>query len=130
MGMTGTEIPQRRQRLSRAHGSRLEGARWVRKQASTASRRLVHQMNAINNQHRVGGPLANTIRIQGTAIATDHGDRRMLGELGGDGCRRALRQQADDVVTRQINQHGTIPMAPPPGLLVDADGLGGCHNIP
>jgi hypothetical protein len=85
-------------------------------------------MTAIDGLHRIRGSLANTIRIQGTAIATDNGNGRMLGEPGGDGRRRALRQQVNDAVARQIDQDGAIAMAPPPGPLVDTDGLGGWHG--
>ncbi len=43
---------------------------------------VVDEMKTIDDLHRVGGSLADAIRIQGAAIATDDGDRRMLHEPG------------------------------------------------
>lgn len=50
---------------------------------------------------------------------------RMLGAPRRDGGGRAVRQEVDDAMRRQIDEDGAIPMAPPPGPLVDADGLQG-----
>jgi hypothetical protein len=49
----------------------------------------------------------------------------MLGQPGRDTGGRAVRQQVHDPMAREIDQDGTIPMAPPPGLLVDANRLEG-----
>jgi hypothetical protein len=70
-------------------------------------------------------PPANTVGIEFAPIATDDGDRRMLGEPDGDGGGRAVRQEVDDPMGRQIDEDGAIPMASPPRPLVHSDELQG-----
>jgi hypothetical protein len=82
-------------------------------------------MEAIDHLHRVWSPLAHAIRIQGTAIAADQGDHRMLGQPRRDRRGRAIGPQVHDPMCRQIDHNGAIPVAPPPGPLVYADGLEG-----
>ena len=86
---------------------------------------VLDQMKPIDHLHGVGCPPANAVGVEVAPIATDDGDRRMLGEPGRDGGGRAVRQQVHDAMRRQIDQDGAIAMAPPPGPLVDADGVEG-----
>jgi hypothetical protein len=83
------------------------------------------QMEAIDHLHRLGGPSANAVCIEVTAITADDGDRRMLDEPGRDAGGRAVRQEVDDPMGCEIDEDGAIAMAPPPGPLVDPDGLQG-----
>jgi hypothetical protein len=78
---------------------------------------VLDEVEAIDHLHRLGRPPAHALGVEVTAIATDRGDRRMLGEPGRDAGRRAVRQE--------IDQDGAIAMAAPPGPLVDAEGLQG-----
>jgi hypothetical protein len=57
------------------------------------SRRLAEvgdEMKAVHDLHRLRRPLANALAVQVTAGATDHGHRRMLGQLGRHGGGGAL----------------------------------------
>jgi hypothetical protein len=45
---------------------------------------VLHQVETMDDLHCAGSPLANAIRRQGSAIATDDGDRRRPGEPGRD----------------------------------------------
>jgi hypothetical protein len=85
--------------------------------------KVMDQVKAIDHLHRVRGALANAVRIEGTPIPTDHRDRGVLGQPGRKRRSRTIRQEVDDAMCRQINQDRAIPMAPPPGPLVDTDGL-------
>ncbi len=82
-------------------------------------------MKAIDHLHRVRGALADTVRIQGTAIAADHGDRRMLGQPRRDGRGRAIGQQVYDAVIHEIDHDRAIPVTSPPGPFVDTGSLEG-----
>ena len=82
-------------------------------------------MNPIDHWYRVGCPPANAVSIEVTPIATDHVNRRMLGQPGRDTGGRAIRQEVHAAVIREIHQDGAIPKAPPPGSLVDTQGLQG-----
>jgi hypothetical protein len=83
-GREGHQAPQWRQGLSCGHGGRLEGPPLVPQERFYRFAEVIHQMKTIDDLHRVGGSLADAIRIQGAAIATDDGDRRMLGQPGRD----------------------------------------------
>jgi hypothetical protein len=52
-------------------------------------------MKAVDDLHRLGRSLANTLGVQVTAVATNHGNRWMLGQPDGHGGGRAIRQQVD-----------------------------------
>src|SRR5882724_1982180 len=51
---------------------------------------VVDEMKAVDDLHGAGRSPANAVGVQIAAIATDHGDRRVLGEPSGDHRRRAL----------------------------------------
>ena len=68
-------------------------------------------------------PPGEAVGIEVTAVATDLSYGGMLGQPGGDGRGRAVRQQVHHPMTGQIDQDGAIAMAPPPGPLIDADSL-------
>jgi hypothetical protein len=82
---------------------------------------VLDEVEAIDHLYRLRRPSANAIGVEVTAIATDDGDRRMLGQPGGDAGRRAVWQEVDHPMRQEIDQDGAVPMAPPPGPLVDAD---------
>ena len=82
-------------------------------------------MKAVDDLHGLRRPPPNAVGIEVTAIATDQADRRMLGQPRRDGRGRAVRQQVHDAVIREIHQDRAVAMPPPPGPLVDADGLQG-----
>ena len=86
---------------------------------------VLDEMKPVDDLHRLGRPPANAVGVEVAAITTDDGDRRMLGQPGGDTGGRAVRQEVHDAMRRQIDQDGAIPMAPPPGPLVDTDDLEG-----
>src|SRR5882724_741422 len=75
------------------HGGRggLESTPLISQEHFHRFAKVFHQMQAIDDLHRLGSPLTNAIRLQRTPIATDHGDRRMLGEPGRHCGGRALR---------------------------------------
>jgi len=82
-------------------------------------------METIDDLHRVGGPLANAVRIQGAPIATDHFDTGMcLKPLRNRPC-RAIGKQIDHPMAFEITEDRPKASSPPPGPLVDADGLQG-----
>jgi hypothetical protein len=83
---------------------------------------VVDEMKPMNCLlHGVGPPATDAIRIQIIPIATDDGDGWMLGEPSRHRRGRAIRQEVHDPMTGQIDEDGTIAVAPPPGPLVDAD---------
>ena len=82
-------------------------------------------MKPIDHLHGLGRAPANAVGVEVAPITTDHGDRRMLGQPGRDAGGRAVRQEVDDAMRQQIDQDGAIAMAPPPGPLVDTNGLEG-----
>jgi hypothetical protein len=82
-------------------------------------------MEAIDDLHRLGCPLANAVRIQGTPIATDDGDRRMLGKPDGYCRRRVLREQVHHPMVHEIDHDGAKAPTSAPRPLVHADGLEG-----
>ena len=49
---------------------------------------VLDEVEAIDHLHRLGCPSANAIGVEVTAITTADGDRRMLGQPGGDAGRR------------------------------------------
>ena len=83
-GREGHQAPQWRQGLRCAHGGHFEGPPLVPQERFHRFAEVLHEMETINDLHRVGGSLADAIRIQGASIATDNGDRRMLGQPGCD----------------------------------------------
>ena len=86
---------------------------------------VADEMEAVHDLHRLGCPSTNAVRIEVTAITADDGDRRLLFQPGRECRGRAVRQQVHDAVRRQINQDGAVAMTPPPGPLVDTNGLEG-----
>jgi hypothetical protein len=68
---------------------------------------------------------ANAVGVEVAPIATDDGDRRILRQPGRHAGGRAVRQEVHDAMRHEIDQHRAIPMAPPPGPLIDAHGLQG-----
>ena len=86
---------------------------------------VLDEVEAIDHLHCLRRPSANAIGVEVTAIATDDGDRRMLGQPGGDAGRRAVWQEVDHPMRQEIDQDGAIVMAPPPGPLINANGLQG-----
>ena len=111
--------------MRRANRSRLQRGAVVEQEGFQGLAEVLDEMEAIDHLHRLGCPPANAVGIEVAPITADHGDRRMLGQPGRDAGGRAVRQQVHDPMRRQIDQDGAIPMAPPPGPLVDADGLQG-----
>jgi hypothetical protein len=84
---------------------------------------VLDEMEAIDHLDGLGRASAKAIGVEVAPIATNHGDRRMLGEPGRDAGGRAVRQEVHDAVVREVDQDRAIPMTSPPGPLVDADGL-------
>jgi hypothetical protein len=98
---------------------------------------VLDEMEPIDHLHGIGRAPANAIRIQVAPITADHRNRRMLGEPCRDAGGRAVRQQVDDTMCRQIDEDGAIAMTSPPGPLVypnDLEGWGvghqGCPHQP
>jgi hypothetical protein len=86
---------------------------------------VVDERKPVDDLHGLRCAPANAIGVEVAAIATDDGDRRMLAQPGRHAGSGAVRQQVHDAMHHEINQDGAIPMAPPPGPLVDADDLQG-----
>jgi hypothetical protein len=82
-------------------------------------------MKPVDDLHGRRRPPANAVGVEVAAITTDDGDRRMLGQPCRDAGSGAARQQVHDAMSRQIDQDGAVAVAPPPGPLVDTDGLKG-----
>ena len=98
---------------------------------------VLDEMEPIDHLHGIGRAPANAIRVQVAPITADHRNRRMLGEPCRDAGGRAVRQQVDDTMCRQIDEDGAIAMTSPPGPLVypnDLEGWGvghrGCPHQP
>jgi hypothetical protein len=119
---------RRREGLGRANGRPLQHGSLGDQEGFDGFAEILHEMKAIDDLHRVGCPLANAVRIQGTPIPTNHGDRGMLGQPGRERCDRTVRQEVDDAMRRQIDQDGAIPMASPPRPLVHAHRLEAWHG--
>ena len=111
--------------MRRADRGRLERRSVVEQKGFQGLAEVLDEMEAIDDLHRLGGPPANAVGVEVTAITADDGDRRMLGQPGRHAGGRAVRQQVHDPMRREIDQDGAIAMAPPPGPLVHADGLQG-----
>jgi hypothetical protein len=111
--------------LGRAHGRCLQHGTLGDQEGFDGFTEVVHEMEAVDYLHGLRGPSANPIRIQGTPIATDDSDRRMLGEpsrgIGGG----AVRQQVHNAAIGEVDRDRPVPMASPPGPLVHAHGLEG-----
>ena len=60
---------------------------------------VLDEMEAIDHLHGLGRPPANAIGVEVAPIATDHADRRMLGQPGRDARGRAVRQQVHDAMS-------------------------------
>ena len=125
MGVTGTEPVGGVSAMAVPDRGGLQRRSVVEQEGFQGLAEVLDEMKAIDHLHRLGCPPANAVGIEVTAIATDDGDRRMLGQPGRDTGGRAVRQQVHDAMRREIDQDGAIAMAPPPGPLVDADGLQG-----
>src|SRR5262249_57387489 len=81
------------------------------------------QMKAIDHLHSLGGPTAHTLGVEGTPVPTNHGDRGMLREPGGQALHRALGQEVQDLMILQIDEDGPIAVPAPPGPLIDPNAL-------
>jgi hypothetical protein len=86
---------------------------------------VLDEMEAIDHLYGLGRAPANAIGVEVAPITTDHADRRILGQPGRDTRGRAVRQEVHDAVVREVDQDRAVPMAPPPGPLVDTNGLEG-----
>jgi hypothetical protein len=86
---------------------------------------VLDEMEPIDHLHDLGRTPANAIRVQIAPITADHLNRRMLGEPCRDAGGRAVRQQVDDTMRCQIDEDGAIAVVPPPGPLVDSNGVEG-----
>jgi hypothetical protein len=86
---------------------------------------VLDPVKPIDHLHRLGCPSANPVGVELAPIATDDGDRRMLGEPGRDAGRRAGREQVHDAMRLESDQDGAIAVAPPPGPLIDPHGVEG-----
>jgi hypothetical protein len=111
-----------------ANGRRLQHRSLGDQEGFDGFAEVVDEMKAIDHLHRVGGPLANAVCIQGTPIPTDHGDRGMLGQPCRECRGRTVRPEVDDTMRREIEHDGAIPMASPPCPLIDARRLQGWHG--
>jgi hypothetical protein len=86
---------------------------------------VLHAMEPIPHRHGLRRPPAQAGGREVTPIATDHSSGGMLGPPRRAGRGRALRQEVHDAIRHEIDQDGTMAMAPPPGPFIDADGLQG-----
>jgi hypothetical protein len=82
---------------------------------------VLDEMEAIDHLYSRRRAPANAVSVQVAPIAADHGDRPMLCQPGRDAGGRAVRQQADDVVVREVDQNRAVAMPSPPGPLVDTN---------
>ena len=72
-------LSNRSERHRRADRGRLERGSLVDQEGFHGLAEILDEMKAVDNLHRLGCPLANAVGVQVTAVATDHGNRRMLG---------------------------------------------------
>jgi hypothetical protein len=103
MGRDSHRASKRCQRLSRTCGGHLEGTPLVLEEGFHRFAEVIHEMEAPDDVHRRGGPLANAVRIERTAIPTDGRNRWMPGKPGRDGAGGALWEQVHDAMTHQID---------------------------
>jgi hypothetical protein len=119
---------RRHERHRPADGGILERRSAVDEEGLQGLAEVADEMKAVDDLDRLGCPPANPVGVVVAPIATDDRDRRMSDQPGGDTGGRAVRQQVYDSMRHEIDQDGAIPKAPPPGPLVDADCLQGCHG--
>jgi hypothetical protein len=110
-------------RHRRAHGCGLEGRSVVAQEDFQGLAEVLHEMEAINHLDGRGRASANAIGVEVAPIPADHRNCRMLREPCRDAGGRAVRQQVDDTMGRQIAEDRAIVMTPPPGPLINADSL-------
>jgi hypothetical protein len=79
------------------------------------------RMKTVHGLHRIRCTMPNAVGVQGTSIATDDGDRRMLGQPGRHRRGRVVWQQIHDSIIGQIDHCGAITPAPAPRPLVEAN---------
>jgi hypothetical protein len=82
-------------------------------------------MQAVDDLHGLKGSPANAVGVEVAALAADDDDGRRLGQPGRDRRGGAVRQQVYDAMRHEIDEDGAIAVAPPPGPLINADGLQG-----
>jgi hypothetical protein len=111
--------------LDHAHGHCLQHGSLGDQEGFNGLAEVADEMEAVHDLHRLGCPSTNAVRIEVTAVTADDGDRRLPCQPGRECGGRAVRQQVHDAMRRQIDQDGAIAMAPPPGPLVDTNGLEG-----
>ena len=100
-------------------------ARWLCRQASTASRRFLTRGDRATTCTAWGGSPANAIGVEGPPITTDDEDGRMRREPGGHALCRALGQQGNAPMILQIAQDRPIALPTPPRPRIDPKHLWG-----
>ena len=116
---------RRRERYRPADGGVLERRSSVDKEGFQGLAEVLDEVKAIDHLCGCRRAPANAVGVEVAPIATDHGDRRMLGEPSRDRRRRAIGQQVHDAVVREVDQDRAVAVPPSPGPLVDTDGLQG-----
>jgi hypothetical protein len=124
-GCAGDRARGRHARQRRADRCRLEHRSVVDQDGFQGLAEVMDEMKPIDHLHSIGQPAVAAVRIQVTPIAANHRHRGMLGQPGRHRCRGPVRQEVHHAMTHQIDQDGTIAVAPPPVPLVDPDGLQG-----
>ncbi len=82
---------------------------------------IAQEMPAVRDLDRVGGALAHAVRVGAGPVACDDLDPGMLAKPLGQGFGLPIGQEVDNGVALEIDQGGAIPMAAPPGPVIDGE---------
>ncbi len=80
---------------------------------------IAQQVPSIRDLDGVRGTLANTIAVGSSTIAGDNLNAWMVPKPRGNGCGLTVREQIEDFVLLEIDQHGAVAAAPPPRPVID-----------
>src|SRR3954471_7825351 len=81
--------------------------------------KIAQQMPPITHLNRVRCPLTDAVRVGTGPVAGDNLNARMLTEPFSEAVSLPIRQQVDHRIAFQIDQNGSIPVAPAPGPVIN-----------
>jgi hypothetical protein len=109
------------QLLADAQGSAPDGCMVAIDNGADDVTEVAQQMPAICDLDRVWGALAYAIGIRTGPVACDDLDPGMLAKPHGQGLGLPIGQKVDHGVALEIDQGSAIPMAAPPGPVIDGE---------
>jgi hypothetical protein len=121
----GHRAGHQRERLGGAGGGGLQRGSLAVEESFDGFPQVFDRMKPIDYLYGLRGSTAHALGVEGTPIATDDADGRILREPGGHAVRRALVEQVQHPLILQIDQDGPVALPPPPRLLIHADDVRG-----